>query len=313
MRWTYSLSLLLLVLAAACSSPKEEPNAGSSDGSSSTSPTTTLGDPVDLGDLTPDTTADPTVTPAASDNPLYIALGNSLSYGIAASDPDRTSFVALVHAGFTGEVDLMNLGVPGYTSTDLAVERELDEALGEIRSRLRDDIEGNEVTAITLEIGGNDLLALYADLVIPGTCASVEEALAKDECVDGLNEILTTFEANLDATLARLREVDVDLPVFLLTLYNPFSGGNEAISRIGDLSLEGEASSPFESGVNDVVREVGSRYAVTLVDIFPLFEDKSAEYIAFDLIHPNDEGYVVIATAVLSAMSAAGLAVATSP
>jgi lysophospholipase L1-like esterase len=298
-----------LVLAAACSSSNGEPNVGGSDGSPSASPTTTLGDTVDLGDLTPD----PTVSPVASDNPLYIALGDSLSYGSAASDPDRTSFVALVHAGFTGDVDLINLGVPGYTSTDLLIEGELDEAVGEIRSRLLDDIEGNEVTAVTLEIGGNDLLTLYADLVIPGTCASVEEALAKDECVDGLNESLTTFEANLDTTLAQLREMDADLPVFLLTLYNPFSGGNEAVDRIGDLALEGEAGSPFESGVNDVVRDVGSRYGVTLVDIFPLFEDKSSEYIAFDLIHPNDEGYAAMATAVLSAMSAAGLAVAVLP
>lgn len=309
MRWMYLLPLLLLVLAAACASSDERPGAAGSDAS----PTTTLGDPVDLGDLTPDPPADPTVSPLASDNPLYIALGDSLSYGVAASDPDRTSFVALVHAAFTGDVDLMNLGVPGYTSTDLLIEEELDEAAGEIRSRRLDGIEGNEVTAVTLEIGGNDLLGLYSDLVIPGTCASLEEALEKDECVDGLNERLTTFEANLDTTLARLREVDADLPVFLLTLYNPFSGTDSAAERIGDLALEGESATLFETGLNDVVRDVGSRYGVTLVEVFPLFEDKSSEYIAFDLIHPNDEGYAVMANAVLSAMSAAGLPVAVLP
>ena len=308
MRWMYSLPLLVLVFVAACSSSDD-----GTGGPPATSPQTTLGDPLDAGGPTPDPSADPTVSSVPSDNPLYIALGDSLSYGSAASDPDRTSFVALVHAGFIGDVDLVNLGVPGYTSTDLLLEGQLDEAVDEIRSRLLDDIEGNEVTAVTLEIGGNDLLTLYADLVIPGTCASVEEALAKDECVDGLNESLTTFEVNLDTTLAKLREADADLPIFLLTLYNPFSGGSQTIDRIGALSLEGEAGSQFESGVNDVVRDVGSLYGVTLIEIFPLFEDKSAEYIAFDLIHPNDEGYAVMATAVLRAMSAAGLPVAVLP
>ena len=309
MRRIYYLPVALFMLAAACSSSSDEPNGAGSEGSPSASSTTALGDPIDLGDLTSDPTARPTASPVASAKPLYIALGDSLSYGSAASDPDTTSFVALVHAAFGGDVDLLNLGVPGYTSTDLLIEGELDEAVGEIRSRLLDDVEGNEVTAVTLEIGGNDLLRLYTDLVIPGTCVSVEESLEKDECVNGLNESLSGFKSNLDTTLARLRSVDGDLPIFLMTLYNPFSGTDSAAERIGDLALEGEPGARFDIGLNDIVRDIGSRYEATLVEIFPLFEDKSSEYIAFDLIHPNDQGYTVMAGAVLAEMSGAGLPV----
>jgi len=308
MRWIYYLPVILLALAAACSSSNVEPN-GDSDGSPSASSTPRLGDPVDLGDLTPDPTIGPTASPDDSDNPLYVALGDSLSYGSAASDPDTTSFVALVHAAFGGDVNLLNLGVPGYTSTDLLIEGELDQAVGEIRSRLLDDVEGNEATAVTLEIGGNDLLGLYTDLVIPGTCPSVTESLEKDECVNGLNDVFSGFEANLDTTLASLRSVDDHLPIFLMTLYNPFSGTDSPAERIGDLALEGEPASQFETGLNDIVREIAPRYGATLVEIFPLFEDKSSEYIAFDLIHPNDEGYAVMARAVLAEMSGAGLLV----
>jgi lysophospholipase L1-like esterase len=309
MRWTSCLPLLLALFVAACSSSSEQPDGAGSDGSPSASPIPTLGDPVNLGDSTPDPTGAPTEIPVPSDNPLYIALGNSLSYGSAASDPDATSFVALVHAAFTGEVDLLNLGVPGYTSSDLLIEGELDDAVGQISSRLSDDVEGNEVTALTLEIGGNDLLGLYTDLVIPGTCPSVEESLESEECVSGLNETLVNFETNLDTTLARLRSADADVPTLLMTLYNPFSGTGSAAERIGDLALEGEPGSQFETGLNDIVREIGPRYGVTLVEIFPLFEDKSSEYIAFDLIHPNDVGYAVMAGAVVVEMSDAGLPV----
>jgi lysophospholipase L1-like esterase len=41
---------------------------------------------------------------------------------------------------------------------------------------------------------------------------------------------------------------------------------------------------------------------VILVDWYPLFEGKAGQYIASDLIHPNDEGYRVMAEAVLDAV-----------
>ena len=95
-----------------------------------------------------------------------------------------------------------------------------------------------------------------------------------------------------------------------MTIYNPFSGGNESLDRVGHLALEGEDATPFPTGLNDVIRDVGSRYGATLVDIYPLFEGKAAEYIAFDLIHPNDTGYAAMAEAVVEAMVAGGLQVA---
>ena len=143
MRWIYYLPAALFILVAACSSPNDEPVNAGSDGS----PPASLGDPMDLGGLPSDPTAGPTDVPVSSDNPLYVALGDSLSYGSAASDPDTTSFGALVHASFGSGVDLLNLGVPGYTSTDLLIEGELDQAVGEIRSRLLDDVQGNEAIA----------------------------------------------------------------------------------------------------------------------------------------------------------------------
>lgn len=310
------LSLLvpaaLVLIFAACSGDDDagEDTAGTQT-PSPTAPTQTS-DP--SGPAQTDGAGDPTLAPTNrpstdTGRPLYIALGDSLSYGSAASDPDSTSFVALVYDAFTIDIGLLNLGVPGYTSADLLNEGELDQAISEITSRLNDGVDGNEVEAVTFEIGGNDMLDVYFDFVVPQTCISVDQALAKPECVAALENALDGFETNLDLALSRLRAADPDLPIFLLTLYNPFSGRDSEISRVGTLALEGESGTPFEEGVNDIIREIGPRHDTIMVEIFPLFEGRAEELIAFDLIHPNDEGYALMAAEVISIMSQNGLPV----
>ena len=145
-------------------------------------------------------------------------------------------------------------------------------------------------------------LGLFFSLVLPGVCPSVEESLAKERCVDALRETLDEFRPNVAAALDRLREADPDLKIVVMTLYNPFSGGLEPIDVIVELALEGEPDGPFPEGLNDIIRAVAEERGLTLVDWHPLFEGKAGEYIAGDLIHPNDDGYRVMADAVLEAV-----------
>lgn len=303
--------LVALLLVTACG------GGGAGDGAQTPSPSPTVpggngGGPTPTPEAP--TTGDPTPVPSTpavrAGDPLYIALGDSISYGVRASVPEVTGFVPLVHNGFTIDIGLLNLGVPGYTSSDLLNEGELDRAISEITARLDDGIDGNEVAAVTLEIGGNDLLNIYFDFVLTGTCISVEQALEEPACVNALRDALDGFETNLDLILSRLRTADSDLPVFLMTLYNPFSGGDPDFARVGDLALEGEPGTPFVEGLNDIIREAGPRYGTIMVELYPLFEGRSSELVAFDQIHPNDDGYAVIADALLAAMSQAGLPVA---
>src|SRR6266545_5669754 len=113
---------------------------------------------------------------------VYLALGDSLSEGIGASDAEETSFVALVHDGLGPNIELMNLGAAGNTSRDL-IDEQLDRATDEIATRNSDANPENDVAVITLEIGGNDLLDIFFDLVLPGTCPNVEDGLNNPECV----------------------------------------------------------------------------------------------------------------------------------
>jgi Lysophospholipase L1 and related esterases len=256
----------------------------------------------------PHITPSPEPTPINSlgDQKLYLALGDSLSAGNGSSDPSRTSFVALIIQALGADYEVLNLGVPGHTSDDL-VNKQLSRAVSEIQARQTDGIPGNETAAITLEIGGNDLLNLYTSLVLPGTCPSVPESLQRPQCVDGLRNALDHYTTNLEQILDALKAADPNLPIFLETLYNPFSGGANNLDQIGALTLEGQAGTVFPDGLNDIIRQVGQAKGVTVVDWYPIFLPRAAQYISQDLIHPNDAGYQLMAQAILDAMAQAGL------
>jgi lysophospholipase L1-like esterase len=228
--------------------------------------------------------------------------------GVGASDESSLGWVGLVSAALT-EWDLSNLGVSGDDSGELLFGGPLDEGLRLIELRSTDAEPGNEVGAITLEIGGNDLLDIFFDLVIPGDCPSVVEALQRQACVEALESALTAYRSNLTQTLKRLAEAAPDTPVFLMTIYNPFSGGSSVLDEMGVLSLEGQEGTEFPQGLNDIIREVGDEAGVTVVEWYELFLDKQSQYIAQDLIHPNDTGHAVMAAAVTEAMALAGLPV----
>ncbi len=249
----------------------------------------------------------PTPTPSPDINArLYVSLGDSLAYGRGASSRGEKAFVPLVFQGLGSGWALSNWGVPGYTSQDL-LDRELPNAIAQIIERRDDAIPGNEAAAITIEIGGNDLLEIYEDLVIPGTCPSVPESLPKPECTDRLRAALLEFTPNLQEAVDRLQAAAPGTPIFLATLYNPFSGGSVNLDGIGALALEGQADTPFPTGLNDAVRAVAQEKGAYIVEWYGPFLGKVNEYISQDLIHPNDIGHQVMADAVLSVMAQAGV------
>jgi lysophospholipase L1-like esterase len=240
--------------------------------------------------------------------PLYLALGDSLSAGVGATGfSDENAFVGLVHDELGPEFALLNLGIAGHDSHELIEEGPLDRAVAEIEQRNQDDDADNDVEVVTLEIGGNDLLDLLFDLVLPGRCPNVAEGLQKPECVEALRETLDAYEPNLNLILGRLREADPELSIFLMTLYNPFSGASPVLDELGELTLEGDPNTPFPEGLHDIIRRQAEENDVQLVEVYPLFEGKAREYIAGDTIHPNDTGYRVMADAVIEEIREAGV------
>ncbi len=302
MRYAILLAALLLFLSACGSSDDQEPSSAPSQGATTAPRTGPTSIPV------PNLKVVPSDEGHIGTAPLYLALGDSLSAGVGATGfSAEKAFVGLVHDELGPKFALLNLGIAGHDSRQLIEEGPLDRAVAEITQRNRDDDPDNDVEVVTLEIGGNDLLDLFFELVLPGRCPSVAEGLQKPECVDALRETLDAYEPNLDLILDRLHEADPELNIFLMTLYNPFSGALPVLDELGELTLEGDPDTPFPEGLQDIIRRQAEKNDVHLVEVYPLFEGKAREYIAADTIHPNDTGYRLMADAVISEMREAGV------
>ena len=292
-------ALAFLLFAAACGGSDDGAPTATSEPSPTPSPT------AQAAGATPSPTRPPravTPPPPSPNEPLYIALGDSLSYGVSASNRFTTAFVPLVHASLPSGTGLLNLGHSGDDSEEIVDHGHLDEAIGEISRRNGDSDPGNDVVLVTLEIGGNDLLDLFFDYVVPGTCPTIGESLARPECVDILRRTMDNFAPNLERIMERLLEADADLNLVLMTLYNPFSAKIEVFDPFGVLSLEGLPDTPFPEGINDTIRAQARASGVKLADVYPEFVGKGPEYISQDIIHPNDTGYRVMADVVIAAM-----------
>jgi lysophospholipase L1-like esterase len=236
--------------------------------------------------------------PAAAqsdDPPAYIAIGDSLAFGVGAPDPAVNGYVALAHASLADSdrygdsgLDLLNLSVPGATSSDLVLEDgQLDTALSEIEGRADDDVDENDVEIISVNIGGNDLLTLAAQ---DSPCISDPGA---DACLEFLGQTLGALQENLHSVLEQLREAAPNAGIYLLNLYNPFSGTGDVREGIADLGVQ---------QLNGVMGAVAAEESlgVALGDVFQLFRGRGDQWIAGDGLHPNEQGHQVLAEVLLA-------------
>jgi lysophospholipase L1-like esterase len=233
----------------------------------------------------------PFAAPGAGPAPTYLALGDSIAFGVGASDPGEGGYVALVYKALRAsqryrgqDLQLVNLSLPGATSADLvAPGGQLEEALGEIERR------GDGVQIITIDIGGNDLLTL-ANRGSP--CLSDTDT---EECRRAVRRVLGDLQMNLTEVLRRLREASPDATIVVLDLYNPYSGTGDPRETIAELGV-GQINGVIGAAAGDPALNV------RLASVFQLFSGRGPSWIAPDGIHPNDSGHAVIAEVVLAAI-----------
>jgi lysophospholipase L1-like esterase len=204
---------------------------------------------------------------------VYVSIGDSIAAGDGASDPESTSFAALLAA--REEVSLHNVAASGATTQDV-----LDDQL----ARALVAIEAGRVAFVTISAGGNDLAAL-----IPNA-ACVED---RPPAACPLDDSLARVEANLEQIVRYIRDADTRVPIVLLAYPNLFSGTGH--------TWEAPAGRVLPR-LGDVMRAVATRFGgVAVADPAPAFEGNGGRLThvlddEFDP-HPNDEGHAVIAEA----------------
>lgn len=227
---------------------------------------------------------------ATQETPKYIVIGDSLSYGLGASEPSQTGFAALVHDALEGSdrfsdtgIDFINLSAPGATSPDLL------EVGGQLQLALAEIERSASAPVITVAIGGNDLLDL-ADADSP--CLNDVQT---EPCLAELGQTLTTLQSNLGEVLTSLREASAEANIVVVDLYNPFSGTGDIRELLADAGVQ---------RINGVIGASASDPGLRadLASVFQFFQGRGNQWIASDGIHPNDNGHAVIAEIVLAAL-----------
>lgn len=224
---------------------------------------------------------------AASPTPPHLtALGDSITYGVGASDRNTTSY-AVILANELG-AELTNLGISGETAipepneyfTGTTVAGEVYAAHAGV---LADEVSRIplDTTIVTLYIGTNDLWLASAH-----TSADYSNA-------DALyTAVAADYARYLSATVSAIRERVPLARIVIATNINPADKGAIAGVTSGPAFKYRQAMTALVNNMNAAVRAQGAIVADLHCDT-QLYD--TANYLSAVDVHPNDTGHARIA------------------
>lgn len=237
----------------------------------------------------------------------YLSLGTSLAAGVQADENGGSvvtdvSYPALLADYIRQDIPKLhhvNLGCPGENSDsfidggicDYRQGSQLDQAVHFLHAH------GKFTGLITIDLGANDVLSCVDDTSIDVVC---------------LGQTITRLAGNLTYVLSTLREAaGPDMPIIGMNYYNPLLAFWFTDPNIAALSVD------LQDQINLVLENVYAQFNVPVADVAgafwagPLEVDNDGNGYPDSLdnicdwtwmcseynIHPNDEGYQVIADA----------------
>lgn len=201
------------------------------------------------------TAAAPEASPSeTADAKLYVALGDSLAAGYqpGGSELRDSAYPALAAnrlAGDGADLTLENLGCSGETTTSLLKGGKCDfEAGSQIAQaeKVLEAAKGN-VGLVTIDIGGNDLLACVRG------GASIDTA-----CV---TKGVATVRKNLPTILDRLTAAaGKDVPVLVIGYYNPWVAAKALDQPIKGVDEAARAYANLSKGIEASAKGAGATF-----------------------------------------------------
>lgn len=197
----------------------------------------------------------------ASDSWDYVALGDSLAVGVGAHRGYVARYANYVATDTGASLKVINLGESGQTSSQLLDALRNDQSM---RHKLR----GAEI--ITFNIGINDL-GHAGEAYESGTCGGRDNR----QC---LRTVVERIKGNWDAIISELLGL---------------RSTDEALIRTAGIGYTPRVDEVFKPYLNEVNRHIATMATENEIPYAQPYLLK--EYINPDGVHPNDNGYKVIA------------------
>ncbi|HET7038022.1 MAG TPA: GDSL-type esterase/lipase family protein, partial [Thermomicrobiaceae bacterium] len=196
----------------------------------------------------------------------------SIAAGLVTSLPRERGYPALVD-NLMPSTQLVNLAVPGETTASF-MHGQLQRFQQELAQLTA---SGAELRAVTITLGGNDVLALQSQ--------STAERQA------GLDQFKTSYPQALAAIRAALGDLK---PAVVVTTYYDLSEGNP--------NQQG-SDAWWLHQFNEVIRAAAQAQGMRVADLEPAFRGQISRWTWYpNDIHPNNAGHAAIARLVWTAL-----------
>jgi lysophospholipase L1-like esterase len=207
----------------------------------------------------------------------YIALGDSIAFGIGSSLPDRRGYPALVHdlleTSAGSSLTHVNLGVPGETAASFMADGQLEAFIQELTVLGE---AGIPIGVVTVTLGGNEMLAQQSG------STNARQAQLDD------------FRISLDQAVVQIRDAVGDETTIVLTTYYDLSEGDPSLQSTDAWWIE---------QFNAVIRQTAERERAAVADLNEPFRGRISDFTHYPYdVHPKNQGYRAIAAQVWSAI-----------